>query len=34
MEEMNFKEMRNQFAILKEQLAKQEIIRTAYFAKR
>ena len=26
MEEMNFEEMRNQFAILKEQLAKQEII--------
>ena len=26
MEEMNFEEMRNQFAILKEQLAKQEIV--------
>ena len=26
MEEMNFEEMRNQFAILKEQLKKQEIV--------
>ena len=31
MEEMNFEEMRNQFAILKEQLTKQDIVSDRLF---